>query len=75
MGLTDVEKYFFLLETSWIDVDWARIQGKFGNSIDLQLNGVFSTLGQYGSKKYLNTNDRLNKNGQTLKSIIYETRF
>ena len=58
-----------------IDVDWAKTQGKFSNSIALQLNGVFSTLGQYGPGKFLNTNDCLNRNGQTLKSMIYDWNY
>ncbi len=42
--LTDTEKYIFLLETFWVDTNWARLNNKRHNSFSLSLHEVFSLL-------------------------------
>lgn len=42
--LTDVEKYFFLLETFWIDIDWVALLDLRYNSIIHIFDDVFTKL-------------------------------
>lgn len=42
--LTAVEKYFFLLETFWVDVNWARLLETHYYEIALPLQEVFSAI-------------------------------
>ncbi|CAM3274437.1 plasmid pRiA4b ORF-3 family protein [Filibacter tadaridae] len=44
LALRDIEKYFFLLETFWIDVDWAKIQNNSRNTVANTYEDVFATL-------------------------------
>lgn len=44
--LTDIEKYFFLLETFWVDVNWANLLDKSYNTISLSLQDLFYFLSQ-----------------------------
>lgn len=42
--LTDAEKYFFLLETLWVDLNWADMLGHSDNHITLLIEEVFIKL-------------------------------
>lgn len=42
--LTDTEKYFFLLETFWVDVNWANLKNKHSSTIHQILPEVFGQL-------------------------------
>lgn len=64
--LTDTEKYFFLLETFWIDVNWAELQGNSYNSIASQLPETFYIL---------NRNNTSPKLGKMVKSQTYDWNY
>lgn len=61
-NLTDTEKYFFLLETFWVDVNWSKLQGKSDSIIALQLVEIFSELSN-------------EKPGQMLASLMYDWHY
>src|SRR5699024_1628331 len=42
--LTDTEKYFFLLETFWVDLNWADILNQNTNPIILVIEDIFTKL-------------------------------
>ncbi|MCM2534107.1 hypothetical protein NDK43_19235 [Neobacillus pocheonensis] len=44
--LSDVEKYFFLLETLWVDVNWARLLNERNNLLSMSLQDLFYLLSQ-----------------------------
>jgi hypothetical protein len=44
--LSAIEKYFFLLETFWVDVNWARLLNERYNSISMSLKGILYILSQ-----------------------------
>lgn len=44
--LTDTEKYFFLLETFWVDINWGTLFDKRYNSYSLSLQEVFALLSE-----------------------------
>ncbi|MEI3614114.1 IS1096 element passenger TnpR family protein [Pseudogracilibacillus sp. SO30301A] len=58
-NLTDTEKYFFLLETFWIDVNWAKILDKKDNPVHIVIEDVFSKLLDTKSNNCLKLNDSL----------------
>jgi hypothetical protein len=45
-NLTKIEKYFFLLETFWVDVNWARLLDKSINRFSITVQEVFSILSE-----------------------------
>lgn len=51
--LTDVEKYFFLLETFWVDVDWAKLADTSDNLIIYSLHELFYICTQEKSGKVI----------------------
>lgn len=64
--LTNTEKYIFLLETFWIDMDWALTSDVHYNPIHLMIEDVFSKL--------LNKNSSLQLNNKY--SLLYRyTRY
>ncbi|MBE1556791.1 plasmid pRiA4b ORF-3 family protein [Sporosarcina limicola] len=73
--LTDVEKYFFLLETFWVDVNWAKLQDKHHNSIAIQLVEIFSVLSGEEPEQSWNTRDPLTRVGQILKGNTYDWNY
>lgn len=58
-NLTDTEKYFFLLETFWIDVNWAKILDKKDNPVHIVIEDVFSKLLDRKSNSHLQLKDSL----------------
>ncbi|MDF0728241.1 plasmid pRiA4b ORF-3 family protein [Cytobacillus sp. S13-E01] len=44
--LTDIEKYFFLLEILWVDVNWARLLNERYNSLTFSLQEIFFMLSE-----------------------------
>lgn len=44
--LSNIEKYFFLLETFWVDVNWARILNESYNPLPMSLQELFYLLSQ-----------------------------
>ncbi|XJZ28095.1 plasmid pRiA4b ORF-3 family protein [Bacillota bacterium Lsc_1132] len=44
--LTDTEKYFFLLETFWVDVNWDMLMGDDSHRLSIGFSEVFSELSQ-----------------------------
>ncbi|WP_255550008.1 plasmid pRiA4b ORF-3 family protein [Sporosarcina sp. E16_3] len=70
--LTDVEKYFFLLETFWADVNWAKLQDKQHNCIAIRLSEVFSALGrEEPGRNWVMKNPKTDV-GQMLASCTYD---
>ncbi|WP_255485507.1 plasmid pRiA4b ORF-3 family protein [Sporosarcina sp. BP05] len=70
--LTDVEKYFFLLETFWADVNWAKLQDKQHNCIAIRLSEVFSALGrEEPGRNWVIKNPKTDV-GQMLASCTYD---
>ena len=73
--LTDVEKYFFLLETFWADVNWAKLQDKQHNSIAIRLSEVFSALGRKEpGHNWVTKNPKIDV-GQMLASCTYDWHY
>jgi shikimate kinase len=58
LDLTDTEQYFFLFETFWIDVDWAKLLQKDFNPIHYMLPEVFSKITEPKSKSVLDFQEK-----------------
>lgn len=73
--LTDIEKYFFLLETFWVDVNWGNLQDRQSQSIPSQLTNVFSILLHESPGQRFNLKNPLTEVGQSLKGAMYDWNY
>lgn len=69
-ALTPIEKYFFLLETFWIDVNWDALRGERYNQAVANLNDVFSALYTEDAGKSWTLRNAHTKIGQLLSSTV-----
>lgn len=67
--LTDAEKYFFLLETFWIDVNWKQILNQHHNPVHLIIEDVFTKLMDKKAKHQLLLKESL------LASLTYKWNY
>lgn len=56
--LTDTEKYFFLLETFWVDLNWGRLENKNSTTIHQILPEVFTKLMNEKGKNCIHFHDK-----------------
>lgn len=69
--LNDIEKYFFLLETFWVDVNWAKLLNKSWNKLVLSLQEVLYEL----SKKEAGYTILLKEDGEMRECVYGSSQF
>lgn len=70
--LTDIEKYFFLLETFWVDVNWAKLLDRSDNPLIDSLHELFFICTQEKAGKVISLR---NNNRWKLPYRLYDWNF
>lgn len=74
-SLTAIEKYFFLLETFWVDMNWAKLQDKQHNTIATRLSEVFSALSREKPEQVWEVKNAKTNVGKMLASCTYDWHY